>query len=276
MDSISKFSKKTLFNTKILSKADELELGRKIKEEGCLKSEEILIVNNTRLVYSIAKRFKKVGNYSHDLNDFVSVGFEGLIIAAGKYDYTKNKKFSTYATAWIQQRIMKFISDNKNDIRIPYKTRLIVSKIRKAIQELEQDGINMPSIEIIASKAGVTKREVKKNQSLINMCVVSFQNDTNNPNVTEGSNVGGGNIPDTMMTPLEQHQMEEVIDYIDTYLQDNYSEQENYIFRHYSGFKCTNMNLRELSEVIGVTKERIRQIYQKLANEIKKEIEKVA
>ena len=104
---------------KMLSKVEEMELGRKI-QEGTLREKEeakkALIQANLRLVVSIAKKYVGQGVLFMDL---VQEGSLGLIKAAEKFDYKKNFKFSTYATWWIKQTIISAISNNSRTIRIP-------------------------------------------------------------------------------------------------------------------------------------------------------------
>ena len=104
---------------KMLSKVEEMELGRKI-QEGTLREKEeakkALIQANLRLVVSIAKKYVGQGVLFMDL---VQEGSLGLIKAAEKFDYKKNFKFSTYATWWIKQTIIRAISNHSRTIRIP-------------------------------------------------------------------------------------------------------------------------------------------------------------
>lgn len=103
----------------MLSKNEEVELGRKI-QEGSVKEKEWakkqLIQANLRLVVSIAKKYIGQGVLFMDL---VQEGSLGLIKAAEKFDYKKNFKFSTYATWWIKQTIIRAISNHSRTIRIP-------------------------------------------------------------------------------------------------------------------------------------------------------------
>ena len=119
---------KDIGKVKLLSSKEEKVLGRQIKE-GKPSQADIakrkLIQANLRLVVSIAKRYIGQGVLFMDL---VQEGSLGLIKAAEKFDYSKNFKFSTYATWWIKQTIIRAISNNSRTIRIPVH---MADKIRK-------------------------------------------------------------------------------------------------------------------------------------------------
>lgn len=106
---------KDIGKIKLLKTEEELELG-KLTAKGDLKAKQKLIQANLRLVVSIAKKFTGQGVLFLDL---VQEGSLGLIRAAERFDYKKGFKFSTYATWWIKQTIIRAIANNSKTIRIP-------------------------------------------------------------------------------------------------------------------------------------------------------------
>ena len=106
---------KDIGKIKLLKTEEELELGKRTAK-GDLKAKQKLIQANLRLVVSIAKKFTGQGVLFLDL---VQEGSLGLIRAAERFDYKKGFKFSTYATWWIKQTIIRAIANNSKTIRIP-------------------------------------------------------------------------------------------------------------------------------------------------------------
>ncbi len=123
---------KEIGRKKILSKQEEYNLGKRI-QEGHGKDKELamaeLVQANLRLVVSIAKKYIGQGVLFMDL---VQEGSLGLIKAAEKFDYKKNFKFSTYATWWIKQTIIRAISNHSRTIRIPVHMLEKIRKYKKA------------------------------------------------------------------------------------------------------------------------------------------------
>jgi len=101
-----------------------------------------LIEHNLRLVVYIARRYSNVGI---PLMDLIQEGNIGLIKAADKFDIHKGYRFSTYAIWWIRQSITRAIADQLLLIRIPVHKFDIVSKIKKASEEIIADTGSHPT-----------------------------------------------------------------------------------------------------------------------------------
>ena len=118
-DEVLQMYLKDVSRIKLLKKEEEVAVGKAIKE-GSKKESQIarkkLIQANLRLVISIAKKYTGQGILFMDL---VQEGSLGLIKAANRFDYKKGFKFSTYATWWIKQTIIRAIANNSRSIRIP-------------------------------------------------------------------------------------------------------------------------------------------------------------
>jgi len=155
-DDIVKAYLKSIGVFKLLSPEEECDVAKKISE-GDEEAKNFLVNSNLRLVVAIAKKY--VGN-GMPLIDLIQEGNIGLIKAAGKFDYTKGFKFSTYATWWIRQAITRAIADNGRTIRLPvhmYETVNKIARTRSAlIQKLGRD----PSDAELAEAMGMTRAKI--------------------------------------------------------------------------------------------------------------------
>ena len=152
---------KDVGKTKLLSSKEEQTLGKIIKEgkyEDALKAKKALVQANLRLVISIAKKYVGQGVLFLDL---VQEGSVGLIRAAEKFDYTKSFKFSTYATWWIKQTIIRAISNNSRAIRIPVHMADKIRKYKKAILDLSFELNREPTEKEIALKMDISLRRLQ-------------------------------------------------------------------------------------------------------------------
>lgn len=143
----------------LLTKEQELELGRRIKEDNDMDAREQMINSNLRLVVSVAKPFKN--NYhTMSLEDLIADGNIGLMTAVDKYDYTLGYKFSTCAVPWIKQAIMKGIADKSRMIRLPANVIQQFNQYNKVIEDLASEGNYNPSDEEIGARMGKTASDI--------------------------------------------------------------------------------------------------------------------
>lgn len=134
------------------------QLWKKAKK-GDKKAFNRLIELNYCLVIPIAKRFSKKGV---DFMDLIADGNMGLVKAVEKFDLTKNTRFSTYATYWIEQFIRKSIEDNSKTIRIPSYMFDIINKWKKVRNQLLGNLGREPSIKEIARKMKISVEQANE------------------------------------------------------------------------------------------------------------------
>jgi len=127
---------------------------RELKELARLgvKAKETMTNSNLRLVVSLAKRYQ-----GHDVTflDLIQEGNVGLIRAVQKFDYEKGFKFSTYATWWIRQALLRTLADQSRTIRIPVHTVEIINKIARTRRAMAADLGYEPTDEQVAKEVEV-------------------------------------------------------------------------------------------------------------------------
>ncbi len=153
---------KEIGKIKLLNKTNETLTGKIIKEgdkKEALIAKKKLIQSNLRLVVSIAKKYTGQGILFMDL---VQEGSLGLIKAADRFDYTKGFKFSTYATWWIKQTIIRAIANHSRSIRIPVHMSDKIRNLKRAIVRLSVSLGHEPDDGELAKYLKVTEKKIKQ------------------------------------------------------------------------------------------------------------------
>lgn len=133
-------------------------------EEERMAARERLVNANLRLVVSIAKRYSML---KIPLIDLIGEGNLGLLRAIDKFDTSTGFKFSTYATWWIKQRVLRYLTKNQSQIRIPEHVTSIMSKLRKATHSFRTKHHREPTTPELAELSGFTVEEINKYTSLV-------------------------------------------------------------------------------------------------------------
>lgn len=247
---------KEIGNYSLLSVEEERELGLKILA-GDLKAKEKMINSNLKLVVSIARKYCSSGKGLSFL-DLIQEGNIGLIKATERFDVNKGYRFSTYATFWIKQAIIRAIGDKSRNVRIPIYLLEKITTYRKEVEWLSNELKREPTFQEIADKLQISVEKVSQLQ-LLQIDSISLNKVRDDDNSLELVDI----IPDNKQS------VEDSI--IDLCLSDDINdllenagllENEISVLRYRYGLnkERRELTLREISKILGVTSERIRQI----------------
>ena len=144
----------------LLSGAQEVELAKRIEAGDQLAYNE-MVECNLRLVANIARKCRRFAGSSLTLADLIQEGSMGLIRAVKKFDYRKGYKFSTYASYWIRQAVMRSIAEQGRSIRLPVHMVESVSRTDRARANLTQEMQRPPTKQELASHLELTENKVQ-------------------------------------------------------------------------------------------------------------------
>ena len=252
-DSIKSYMR-SISSIPLIKRADEAQLAHLIAE-GSAEARERMIVGNLRLVVKIAHDFKSLGI---PLTDLIAEGNIGLMKAVERFDPEKGAKFSSYGAWWIKQSMRRAIADQSRIIRIPVQSATKIKKIQHASLVLAEKLGRIPSEKEIADDLGFTEKSVHTLNSSACSNVVSL-----NAYFQQGEEgVLGDILPDLKaFSPDEKLDKIEVQKYIREIIDPRLKEREKLILKlRYGIGGITPKTLEEVSDAIGRTRERVRQI----------------
>jgi RNA polymerase primary sigma factor len=135
---------------------EELELARLV-QEGDTGALHKLINANLRLVIKIARPY---ATQDVAFMDLVQEGNLGLIHAAEKYDHAKKVRFCTYASWWIRQFIIRYLTNKRRIVRLPHRKEETLRKIQRTYHTLSQTLMHQPRTEDIADELGISVQDI--------------------------------------------------------------------------------------------------------------------
>jgi len=246
---------------KLLTREEEIELAelvsraRNSTDEKVIKlgkeAGDILVEANLRLVVSIAKKY-----IYHDVSlmDLIQEGNMGLMKAVQRFEVERGFKFSTYATWWIRQSISRSISNHSKTIRIPVHVYDTLSKVRRVKRNYTNEHSVEPDIETISKLSGVPISTLK--------FISIYIDDTVSLDYPIGD--GSSTINDTTRDttnpdPAEYNRIKELETYVAKIL-EVLDERECDIIKMRFGIESEEKTLGEIGKILGITRERVRQI----------------
>jgi RNA polymerase primary sigma factor len=232
----------------MIAQEKEVELAGRIKE-GSQEALDELVCANLRFVISVAKKFQHQGL---SLEDLISEGNLGLIRAAHKFEAERGFKFITCALWWVRQAIVESITMNGKAIRLPLSRIKDMAKVRKAINSFNARESRDPVFSEIVKETGLSESKV-----VMSMKAVNIMSSMDEPLGEEDFTLGDTISDDTFKT--DDSGVSEKIDAVNRIL-DTLTGKEKMIIQLTFGVGAEEKTIEEISETIGLGKERIRQI----------------
>ncbi len=246
----------------LLSIDEEIELAQRIKQ-GDKAALDKLTQANLRFVVSVAKQYQ---NRGLSLPDLINEGNLGLIRAAEKFDGSKGFKFISYAVWWIRQAILQALGEQSGIVRLPSNQVDVANKIYKFFADFQQEYNREPTekevgeaLEIPPKKVHLILRASGKHLSMD--APMGAESDSNSLiDIMENKSISASDntlIQEALLTEIKR-------------ALNTLPERDALIIQHFFGIDAEELSLQEISDKLGLSRERVRQLKEKSLRKLRK------
>jgi RNA polymerase primary sigma factor len=245
----------------LITRDEEARLASRIRE-GDQQALEKLCRSNLRFVVSVAKKYQ---NQGVSLSDLINEGNVGLIRAAHKFDETKGIKFISYAVWWIRQAILQALAEQSRIVRVPLNRAGTLHRIGRRSNALLQELGREPSAEEIANEMDIPIEEVRRTIS-----ITQAHLSLDAPLTPGEDNKLLDYLPDDESPAPDDNAFDVALKASIQDSLDSLKPREAKILKLYYGLDGNEaMTLEEIGSVLGITRERVRQIKEKALNRLR-------
>jgi RNA polymerase primary sigma factor len=225
--------------------------------KGDEKARHELVIRNLRFVVSVAKKYE---NKNAPLPDLVNQGNIGLIQATNRFDPSKGYKFISYAVWWIRREIMDYFYNSSRPIRIPTNKLSAMSKFNEATNKLTQEeGVDLTANDMYGKLDGFTDNEIDSMIEIDNLNVLSYDkkissSDGDTMSMLDLMESNTDSTDNMVINKDREAIMESILSHLNP-------TQREVIKRYFGiGYNGNVMNLSEIANELGLSRERVRMI----------------
>lgn len=248
----------------IITREEEFELARKAREENDIEARKKLICANLRIVVYIAKRFQ---GEKLTLSELINAGNEGLVHAADKFDERKGYRFNTYSVWWIKRAIYEAINAQKGIFRKSHLARRVQNEIKKFIQRKGQE----PTVQELAKilKVDTNAIDIALSELIPPYSLDEVFDDSENPYIEsvrldiQGSDNLISPPPDEIFNEkIEKEKVQKALARLEP-------REREILERKFGLGEYEPHTLAEISRIMNITRERVRQIHEKALRKLR-------
>lgn len=261
---------KDIAGNPLLSRQEEEALIRRVRQAS-LSDRNKLICANLRIVIKVALMY---ANQGLPVPDLINEGNIGLMNAVEKFDPNRKVRFTSYAIWWVRQAIVKALFEKGRTIRLSVANELAIRRIRRPAFEME--GVSKKGPSVLKKKSGRGAKNMKTRLEKLNALdrrPISLDAPTGNNSLYHNLI---DKIPDmSAPNPVSDVEHTSLLGLLNSSL-DLLKPKERKVITYTFGLEsCQVMNLREIGDMLGLSKERVRQIKQNALKKLKNIIKDV-